>query len=72
MGGKGSGRPRMSYKKTLIEICRLQDEIHEELEAANAAIGVLDQRLRYYIKTVNKRFYTRYKTRLIECLKLQD
>jgi hypothetical protein len=55
MGGKGSGRPRMSYKRTLIEICSLLGDIQEELEATNASMSVLKQRLRYYTKTVSKR-----------------
>jgi hypothetical protein len=55
MGGKGSGRPKMSCRRTLMEICRLQEEILEELEATNATMSVLMQRLRYYTKTVSKR-----------------
>jgi len=38
----------MSYKRTLIEICRLLEEIQEELDATNASMRVLKQRLRYY------------------------
>lgn len=55
MGGKGSGRPRMSYKRTLIEICRLLEDVQDELEATNATLRVLKQRLRYYTRTVSKR-----------------
>jgi hypothetical protein len=55
MGGKGSGRPRMTLKRTLIKICSLLGDIQEELEATNATMSVLEQRLQYYTKTVSKR-----------------
>ena len=55
MGGKGSGRPKMSYKKTLKEIQRLQEEIQSQLEANYGTLNVLMQRIRYYTKTVSKR-----------------
>jgi hypothetical protein len=56
MGGKGSGRPRMSCKQTLVEILRLTDEIQGQLEANYNTMNVLMQRLLYYTKTVNKRW----------------
>lgn len=55
MGGKGSGRPKMSIKDTLEEIRRLQEEIQSQLEANYGTMGVLMQRVLYYTKTVSKR-----------------
>jgi hypothetical protein len=55
MGGKGSGRRRVSYKRTLIEIYRLLEEIEDDLGATNATMRVLMQRLLYYTKTGSKR-----------------
>jgi hypothetical protein len=40
MGRKGSGRPKMSYKRTLAEICGLLRGIDEQLEAINAKMSV--------------------------------
>jgi hypothetical protein len=45
MGGKGSGRPKMSIKETLEEIRRLQEEIQSQLKANCGTMGVLMQRV---------------------------
>jgi bifunctional DNase/RNase len=55
MGGKGSGRRKMSFKETVTEIHDLLDEIQERLEATIDSMDVLDQRVRYYTETVSKR-----------------
>jgi hypothetical protein len=45
----------MSFRDTLAEIHGLLEEINDQLEACNAKMSVLAQRVRYYTKTVSKR-----------------
>jgi uncharacterized coiled-coil protein SlyX len=55
MGGKDSGKPRISYEATLEEINELLVEIQGQLEAAHNKMNTLAQRVLYYTKTVSNR-----------------
>jgi hypothetical protein len=55
MGGKGSGRPIISYDETFEEIKDSLNEIQDLLETAHKKMDILNQRILYYTKTVSKR-----------------
>jgi hypothetical protein len=55
MGGKGSGRPILSYDETFEEIKDSLGEIRDLLETAHKKTDILSQRVLYYTTTVSKR-----------------